>query len=67
MKKWNIRKVNQDTVNELLNDENLKTAVFEELVLREPDSQILSGNFQYDALMPLLIPVLVSRGYGFGI
>lgn len=63
MKKWNIRKVNQDTVNELLNDENLKTAVFEELVLREPDSQILSGNFQYDALMSLLIPVLVSRGF----
>ncbi len=63
MKKWNIKKADENAVRELLNDECLKTAVFDELLSREPDSEILRNNFQDSALISLLVPVLVSRGF----
>ncbi|MDD7184331.1 MAG: single-stranded-DNA-specific exonuclease RecJ [Oscillospiraceae bacterium] len=63
MKKWNIKKADENAVRELLNDESLKTAVFDELLSREPDSGILRSNFQDSTLISLLVPVLVSRGF----
>lgn len=63
MKKWNIKKADENAVRELLNDESLKTAVSDELLSREPNSEILKGNIQDSTLISLLVPVLVSRGF----
>lgn len=63
MKKWNIKKTDEKAVRELMNDENFKNAVLDELLSREPDSAILSGNAQDNTIISLLAPVLSARGF----
>ena len=63
MKKWNIKKADEKAVRELMNDENFKNTVLDELLSREPDSAILSGNAQDNTIISLLAPVLSARGF----
>lgn len=63
MKKWNIKKTDENILRELINNESLRNTVLDELFSREPDSEILKGSLQDNKIISLLVPVLVSRGF----
>jgi len=63
LKKWNIKNIDDSTINELINNENFRNTVLEELLSREPESRILNENPQDNTVISLLAPVLVSRGF----
>lgn len=65
MKKWSIKKSDENNVKELLNSEDLKSVVLNDIFAREPEyAQILEKCPKDDnKILSLLVPVLSARGF----